>query len=198
MRNVTRLLLISSVSALLSVGCFGDEGDEPEATEEPTATAEPTSTATFVPGGESGAFLVRTDAWDVGGAIPVQYTCDGDNLIPPLTFIDIPERAETLALIVNDPSAGDDGFVHWAVWNLPLDDIEEGQVPAGAVEGLNGSGEDGYTGPCPPAQHTYFFYAYALDRALDLPAGSTVDDLEDEIEDHAIAQSEYIGTYQRP
>lgn len=198
MRNLTRVLLLSSVTVLLAAGCFGDDEEEAEPTEAPTATSTPTVVGTFVPGGESGAFVVRTDAWDVGGAIPAQYTCDGANLIPPLSFADIPPEAESLALIVDDPQAPDGGFVHWVVWNLPLADIAEGQLPAGAVEGANGSGEDGYTGPCPPAQHTYFFYAYALDTTLDLAPGATAEDLEDEIEDHILAQSEYIGTYQRP
>ncbi len=200
MRNPQSLpvLAFAALTFLLGAACFGDDGEEAPEEETPTAEATATASGTFVPGGESGAFLVRSSAWEVGGAIPAEYTCDGGDTIPPLEFVDIPEGTESLALIVEDPQAPGGTFVHWAVWNLPVADIEEGVVPVGAVQGVNGAGANAYAGPCPPSVHTYFFYAYAVDGTISLPEGSEVDALRNELEDHTLAQSEYIGTYERP
>lgn len=194
MRNLARLLIIPGIllaSALL-IACnessdTGDDNTPPEG-----------SSGTFVPGGDSGAFVMSSSAWDVGEAIPQKYTCDGDNIVPPLTFTDIPEGTDNIAVIVEDPQTASGTFVHWVAWNLPLANVDEGAVPAGAVEGVNGAGGQGYTGPCPPEEHQYFFYAYALDAPLSLEAGATAADLRDAMEDHILAQTEYFGTYERP
>jgi Raf kinase inhibitor-like YbhB/YbcL family protein len=139
-------------------------------------------------------------------AIPIKYTCDGENVSPPLTFSDVPAQAKSLALIVDDPDAPRGTFDHWIVWNLPADlqKISEGakefarlQLPPG--RGTNGYQELNYKGPCPPAgkPHHYHFKLYALDTRLSLPDGSSKHDVETAMQGHILAVAELIGTYQR-
>jgi len=136
--------------------------------------------------------------------IPSKYTCDGDNINPSLEFIDVPEQAKSLVLIMEDPDVPkhlrEDGmWNHWLVWNIlpTTKSIAEDLVPPGVI-GLNTSGQKNYSGPCPPdRQHRYFFKLYALDILLDIPAGSTKDILLTVMQGHIIDQVELIGLYKR-
>lgn len=131
--------------------------------------------------------------------IPEKYTGEGKDVSPPLDFGNVPKSAVSLALIVDDPDAPMGTFDHWIVWNLDpaSSSLEEGaDVP---VEGKNHFGEENYRGPLPPPGpvHRYFFKAFALDTKLDLPVGSTKEEVEAAIEGHVLDQAELIGTYQR-
>ena len=137
--------------------------------------------------------------------IPVKYTCDGENISPPLRFAQIPSEAQSLVLIVDDPDAPRGTFDHWLVWNLPPDmqelteDQEFARLSPSPIQGINGFGKTYYQGPCPPSgkPHRYHFKLYALDHLLSLPEGSSKQQLEKAMQGHILAQAELIGTYQR-
>jgi Raf kinase inhibitor-like YbhB/YbcL family protein len=139
-------------------------------------------------------------AFAEGERIPKKHTCDGENVSPPLDIAGVPDRTRSLALIMDDPDAPRGTWVHWVVWNIPPDTkaIPEGTEPKG-VAGKNSFGKTGYGGPCPPKgpAHRYYFKLYALDAALDLPAGSTKDRLEQAMKGHVIARASLMGTYSR-
>ncbi|MFB6212363.1 MAG: YbhB/YbcL family Raf kinase inhibitor-like protein [Candidatus Magasanikbacteria bacterium] len=145
---------------------------------------------------------ISSPAFNSGGKIPSKYTCDGQNINPPIEFSDISPEAETLALIVDDPDAvKPTGQVwdHWIVFNIPpsVKKIPEDEEP----EGLQGEGTDekrGYQGPCPPdGEHTYYFKAYCLDTKLNLPAGVSKEKVEEAMEGHILAKAVLRGRYDR-
>ncbi|OGY61574.1 MAG: kinase inhibitor [Candidatus Colwellbacteria bacterium RIFCSPLOWO2_12_FULL_46_17] len=149
---------------------------------------------------------ISSSAFQDKGTIPAKYTCDGNNIIPPISISDVPEGTKTLTLIMDDPdvpkSIRPDGiFDHWLVWNIPADvkEIREGEAPAG-IEGKNTRGDKKYTGPCPPdREHRYFFKLYALDAELELdPNTTTKGDLMHAMDGHIIAEVEFMGRYERP
>ena len=131
--------------------------------------------------------------------IPSKYTCDGEDISPPLQFTDVPKKAASLALVMDDPDAPAGTFDHWVVWNMPPSTklIKEGKEPEG-VGGKTGFGKKGYGGPCPPSgEHRYFFKLYALNVKIDLPEGSSKRDLEKAIKGHVTEQATLIGKYSR-
>ena len=139
------------------------------------------------------------------GSIPLKYTCDGENISPPLKISDVPEGAMSLVLIMDDPDVPKDirpdgMWDHWLVWNIPPETTEilEGEEPKGVI-GKNTGGRFGYGGPCPPdREHRYFFKLYALDTMLDLPAETTTKaDLEAAMQGHILDQAELMGRYNR-
>ena len=140
---------------------------------------------------------VFSSAFVSNGSIPGKYTCDGENVNPPLEFEGIPEEAESLVLIMDDPDAPMKTFTHWIVWNIePVAKIEEDTIPG--VEGINDFRKIGYGGPCPSSgTHRYFFRVYALDRQLELKAGTGRKDLENEMIGHIIAEGELMGKYSK-
>ncbi|MFH1455230.1 MAG: YbhB/YbcL family Raf kinase inhibitor-like protein [bacterium] len=132
--------------------------------------------------------------------IPEKYSCRGENINPPLLFSNVPQETKSLALIVDDPDAPQGDWVHWLVWNIPADttNIEEGFLPPGAVQGLNGSDNNKYFGPCPPSgTHRYFFRLYALDIMLNLDVNSRKSDLENVMKGHILDQIFLIGLYSK-
>lgn len=152
---------------------------------------------------------LTSSAFSTGGNIPVEHTCEGADLSPPLSWSGIPAGTKSLALIVDDPDAPDPAaprmtWVHWLLYNLPpaAAGLPEGVVPAalpaGTREGLNDWKRTGYGGPCPPiGRHRYFHKLYALDTLLpDLERPSKVR-LEKAMQGHVLAQAELIGFYQK-
>lgn len=141
------------------------------------------------------------------GAIPGKYTCDGQDLSPPLAWADLPAGTRSLALIVDDPDAPDPAaprmtWVHWVLYNVPPEasGLPEGakSLPAGAGEGLNDWKRTGYGGPCPPiGRHRYFHKLYALDTVLPDLGKPTKSKLEAAMKGHVLAQAELVGTYQK-
>ncbi len=145
---------------------------------------------------------ITSKAFEHNQSIPAKYTCEGDDISPPLTFSDIPQAAKSLALIVDDPDApagtANPGWVHWLVYNIgpETSGINENDLPPGALQGQNDWGRNDWGGPCPPSgTHRYFFRLYALDQALELEAGLTKTALLSAIKPHIIAETELIGLY---
>jgi len=129
--------------------------------------------------------------------IPAKYTCDGVNISPPLTIEHVPEKAACLVLILDDPDARAETWVHWLIWNIPLTHhLKENAVHG--IEGMNDFKQHQYGGPCPPSgTHRYFFKVYSLDTLLDLPVHTTKVQLEKAMSGHIIAFGELIGLYKR-
>ena len=142
---------------------------------------------------------ITSSVFQQGGNIPSKFTCDGADTSPPLQIQEVPPTAKSLVLIVDDPDAPSGLFTHWIIWNISpqASTIAEGSAPKG-VEGMNDFGKSGYGGPCPPSgTHRYFFKIFALDKELDLPAGSKRAQLDAAIKGHVIAQGELMGRYSR-
>jgi len=129
--------------------------------------------------------------------IPAKYTCDGDNVNPPLKILDIPEEAVSLVLIVDDPDAPGGNWDHWVVWNIPpTEEIDEDSIPG--TEGVNDFRKNAWGGPCPPSgTHRYFFKVYALDSQLELDSDARKNDVYEAMEGHVMAEGELIGVYSR-
>lgn len=139
--------------------------------------------------------IVASPAFENSTRIPEKYTCDGDDVNPPLNIGGLPKGTKSLVLIVDDPDAPMGTWDHWVVWNIPpTEKIEENSVPG--TEGLNDFRRHSYGGPCPPSgTHRYFFKVYALDIMLDLDPGSRKGDVERAMEGHILAIGEIIGLY---
>jgi len=142
-----------------------------------------------------------------GGQIPSKYTCDGQDISPPLAWSGVPAEAKSLVLIVDDPDAPDPAapkmtWVHWVLYNIPpsasvLPEAAR-QLPAGTLEGVNDWKRTGYGGPCPPiGRHRYFHKLYALDIVLPDLGKPSKANIETQIKGHVIAQAELVGTYQK-
>jgi hypothetical protein len=150
-------------------------------------------------------FEISSAAFAPQGSIPEKYTCDGQDISPPLSWNDPPQGTQSLTLICDDPDAPVGTWVHWVLFNLPADSRSlPASVPArdqlsdGSLHGRNGWRRRDYGGPCPPSgTHRYFFRLYALDTMLDLKAGATKKDVLAAMEGHVLAQAELVGTYSR-
>lgn len=144
-------------------------------------------------------------AFEEGDMIPRQYTCDGADMSPPLSWSGIPEGTKSLALIADDPDAPSKTWVHWVLFNLPPDTAglpekvpSDDTLSNGARHGKTDFGRLGYGGPCPPGgTHRYFFKLYALDAILDLEVGATKARLLDAMESHILAEAQLMGKYKR-
>ncbi len=144
-------------------------------------------------------------AFEEGGMIPMQYTCDGEDISPELAWENAPKETKSFAIILNDPDAPSGNFVHWIIWNIPKDSSGLPQgitndlvLLDGTRQGQNGAKQVGYSGPCPSTStHRYFFTLYALDVVLDLEAGATASQLKRAIEGHELAKSLSLGLYKR-
>lgn len=142
---------------------------------------------------------ITSNAFEHNQGIPSKYTCDGENISPPLRFSEVPEDTKSLALIVDDPDAPSGDFVHWVVFNMPAGTagIGENSSPAG-VQGTTDFGGTGWGGPCPPSgSHRYYFKLFALDTELDIDSSATKAELETAMTGHILDRAELVGLYQR-
>jgi len=142
--------------------------------------------------------LLSSPAFSNQEAIPEKYSCDGKDINPPLRIEDVPDGAESLVLIVDDPDAPNGTFDHWVVYNIPpnTSGIEEDSIPG--IQGGNDFGKQNYGGPCPPSgTHRYFFKVYALDEKLDLPEGASKEEVQQEMKDHVLADVQLLGHYSK-
>jgi Raf kinase inhibitor-like YbhB/YbcL family protein len=147
------------------------------------------------------AFDLTSPAFAAGADIPRKYTCDGDDVSPPLEWADAPDGAAALALIVDDPDAR--GFVHWVAFDI--DGTQSGGLPEGysaspdaTAQGTNAFGRVGWGGPCPPSgTHRYRFTLFALDAMLELPGAPKADEVRAKMEGHVIGQAELAARYTR-
>jgi Raf kinase inhibitor-like YbhB/YbcL family protein len=152
---------------------------------------------------------ITSTAFQPNGSIPSKYTCEDQDVSPPLMWSGGPAGTKTFALIVDDPDAPDPAkpqrvYVHWVVYNLPAatvalaENASKKGLPKGAVQGKNDWGKSQYGGPCPPiGRHRYFFKLYALDTELTGLSSPTKADLERAMKGHVLDSGELIGTYQK-
>ena len=147
----------------------------------------------------SGSLKITSSAFSDNSLIPAKYTCDGENINPPLEISGVPESAKSLALIVDDPDAPVGLWIHWVAWNInPKTKSIPEEIQSVGVNGLNTRGKAGYGGPCPPdREHRYFFKVYALDAELGLSEGATKKELEEAMAGHILAQGELMGRYEK-
>lgn len=145
---------------------------------------------------------LTSPAFEEGGRIPERHTGDGADLSPPLRWKGVPDGAEVLALIVEDPDAPGDTFTHWVAgdFDASLNGFDEGEAPTSAVEGTNDFDETGWRGPLPPEgddPHHYFFLLYAANQPLNLQEGAIAEELREALDGKVIGRGELIGTYAR-
>jgi Raf kinase inhibitor-like YbhB/YbcL family protein len=151
---------------------------------------------------------LNAPAFKPDGQIPSKYTCEGDDISPPLAWDGVPQGTKSLVLIIDDPDAPDPKapqmvWVHWVVYNIPPDmkglpeNASKAGLPKGTEFGLNDFKKTEYGGPCPPiGRHRYFHKVYALDITLDLRRASK-SEIELAMKGHRLAHAELIGTYQK-
>jgi Raf kinase inhibitor-like YbhB/YbcL family protein len=141
---------------------------------------------------------ITSPAFRNGERVPQQYTCEGPNVSPPLEFSNIPAGAESLVLMVEDPDAPAQPWVHWLVFNIPPDAAGFGEdaIAPGSTQGLCNGNTFGYEGPCPPEiEHQYLFRLYALDTKLDIPAASDRKVVLRAMRGRVLAEAVLTGTY---
>lgn len=169
----------------------------------PSTPSAPGVTATPQP--LPSAFIFKSNAFSLGGEIPVRYTCDGDDLSPPLSWSDAPKNTVSYALLMNNPDTQNE-YTHWVLYSIPgeLRTLNEGvakqeHVEEVGVQGRNDFGKIGYNGPCPPKgqRHHYRFTMYALDSTLSLQPGATKAQLLSAMQGHIIGIQQLNTTYQR-
>jgi Raf kinase inhibitor-like YbhB/YbcL family protein len=149
---------------------------------------------------------LTSSAFAEGDLIAPKYTCDGQNVSPPLEWTDVPDGTTSLALIMDDPDAPSGLFLHWLLYGIPSDEkgltegvgIEKASA-GGARQGKNGFGKIGYGGPCPPSgTHRYYFHLYALDNDLSsLRPGASRQELESSMQGHILDEATLMAKYQR-
>jgi Raf kinase inhibitor-like YbhB/YbcL family protein len=145
-------------------------------------------------------FALESSAFEHAQAVPSRYSCEGEDVSPPLRWSNVPEGTRSLALIVDDPDAPGGVFTHWLAWGLDPAAEGVGEGESAPREGPNDFGASGYRGPCPPpghGRHRYVFRLYALDTQLELAAGAAKAELEQAIEGHVLTMAELVGTYER-
>ena len=197
-----KLFIIIFLLAVIS-GCVAEEeriAPAPSPTSTPTAIEKNTKEVTTMQN-----ISISAEAFQSGGAIPEEYTCDGSDVSPALSWRGIPSNAKSIALIMDDPDAPMGTFVHWVLFNIPSDTTklprgvpENRTLNDGSSQGITDFGRTGYGGPCPPGgTHRYYFRVYALDTMLDLQPGSSRKQLENAMKGHVLAQGELMGKYER-
>lgn len=197
--------------------------DEEAGASAPTGTEAPGTTAAATSAPAPAELVLTSSAFDDGGIIPIESTCDGANVSPALTWSGVPPGTGSLVLVVNDPDAG--GWVHWAAWNIPptaaglAEDVPAGpELPDGTRQAANdfASGSapgdlfpggapikvTGYDGPCPPGAHRYVFTLFALSGTIDLPGGAPADQVgaaiaEATLNGSVLDQAAVTGEYSR-
>jgi Raf kinase inhibitor-like YbhB/YbcL family protein len=144
---------------------------------------------------------LTSPAFSDGENIPRRYSCEGDDLIPPLSWAGLPPDTAELAILFDDPDAPGGTFTHWVVWGIDpaAGGVTEGEVPEGAGQGANDFGRTGYGGPCPPrgSSHRYYFTLFALSEGVSLKEGASAGDLKAAVEGKTLAKAQLWGRFGR-
>ncbi|HET9409596.1 MAG TPA: YbhB/YbcL family Raf kinase inhibitor-like protein [Candidatus Sulfotelmatobacter sp.] len=149
---------------------------------------------------------LTSSSFQNGEDIPKQFTCDGEDISPQLSWNGAPSGTKSFALLADDPDAPVGNWNHWTLWNLPADAhslpesmSKTAQLSNGAEQGTNDFKKVGYNGPCPPPgkPHRYYFKMFALDTTLNLENGAGKQELENAMKGHIVAQAEWMGRYHR-
>lgn len=152
-----------------------------------------------------GQIQLTSAAFAYGEKIPVRFTCEGDDVSPPLQWTGAPVETRSFALICEDPDAPRGTWLHWVLYNIPGTAVELMQAvptlpetPSGTRHGRNTAKDMAYAGPCPPPgkPHRYFFRLYALDIMLNLPPGASRQELEQAMDQHILGQGTLMGRYE--
>lgn len=155
------------------------------------------------------ALSLTSPVFAQNGSIPKNYTCQGKDIAPALTWKGAPAGTKSFALIMDDPDAPDPAapkrvYVHWVLYNIPAtatglpEAVIASTLPRGTLQGKNDWGRTGYGGPCPPiGRHRYFHKLYALDAMLPDLKQPTKAELEKAMEGHVLEKVELMGTYQK-
>lgn len=188
-----KLLIGALALALVAAACSSDD-----AADTTTTTTTPTAGAATP---ASDAIDVTSPDFENGDPIPEKYSAAGENVNPALDWTGVPDSAESLVLIMDDPDApGSSPFVHWVVFDIDPSstDTGEDEVPSGGVQGTNSAGDRSYMGPAPPAgeEHRYFFKVFAVDEKLDLEPSATAEDVMNAIDGKTLGQGELMGTFE--
>jgi Raf kinase inhibitor-like YbhB/YbcL family protein len=208
-----RVIIAFCLVLLLLAACNAPPTEPAETPPVEEVPAEPTDVpaeteAPPVPTEEpSMPFELTSTAFTQGEPIPVQYSCDGDDISPPLSWGNPPAGTQSLALIMDDPDAPGGTWDHWILFNIPADmrELQENlpitgknQDPNAIFVGNNSWGRADYGGPCPPSgTHRYFFKLYALDTTISLLPGATKQELLNNMDGHILAETELMGTFSR-
>lgn len=199
----TNQKLITAVAVMaMAVGCTAAEPESIVAA--PSTDAEVESMDETQDRSAPG-FTLTSDALEQGGAIPSQFTCDGEDVSPRLTWEQAPAGTRSFALLMEDPDAPGGTWVHWVLYNIPAEAQsinaqirEPSDLPGGTKVGENSWGEMAYGGPCPPSgEHRYIFTLFALDTELELDGGVTGKILRSAIAEHTLSKTDLVGTYSR-
>jgi len=184
-RSLTAGLVFSLLLAATGAAMAQDESPSPRP--EPTDASE-----------EEVSMRISSTAFEEEDDIPPQYTCDGDDISPPLLIEDLPAEAISLVLVMDDPDAPMGTWDHWVAYDIePLTEIPEAVESLGTA-GTNSWGNKGYGGPCPPSgTHRYFFQVYALDKELGWEEGLDKTTVLEAIHDHTLAEATLLGFYSR-
>lgn len=163
-------------------------------------SAGPSDAATTSGDAQEGPTTMRltSEAFQDGGAIPARYTCDGEDVSPPLAWDGVPDGTQALAILVEDPDAR--GFVHWVLADIPGEALAmaEGEGDAVGTPGRNDFRRSGWAGPCPPSgEHRYVFTLYALSQPVGLPEGTDAGAVRSRMEGHVMATATLTGVYRR-
>jgi Raf kinase inhibitor-like YbhB/YbcL family protein len=212
--NLTTTLLLL-MATIFTASCGGENSTERRGADsgstggsaratDSSIRARPASAGATASTAGSG-IIVTSTAFTEGGMIPTKYTCDGEDISPPIDWSNIPPQAKSIALICDDPDAPKGPWVHWVAYNilpekpgLP-EHARMGTANDDGKQGFNSFKNNSYGGPCPPSgSHRYFFRVYALDTMLDLRWDITREDLEKAMKGHVLAEGSLMGRYQRP
>jgi Raf kinase inhibitor-like YbhB/YbcL family protein len=156
-------------------------------------------------GGKKMEIKLTSAAFREGDLIPKKYTCDGENVSPPLAWSGVPSTAKSIALVCDDPDAPMGNWVHWVIFNIPASTNKLSEkIPTnkiledGTTQGNNDFKKIGYGGPCPPrGTHRYFFRIYALDKRIELVPGATKVEILHEMNGHILSEGKLMGKYSR-
>ena len=182
-KTIANVLMLSIVVIMGSIGVFGQ-----------------------AQGGHAMAFTLSSKSFPSGGDIPKQFTCEGADVSPELSWTDPPANTQSFALIADDPDAPAGTWTHWVMYDVPSNakELPEGtsktpELPNGARQGRNDFGKTGYNGPCPPPgkPHRYFFRLYALDSKLNLKPGASKQEVEQALASHTLGKAEWMGRFKR-
>jgi len=221
-RRIYQILLISIVSLIL-VTCQTGPASEVEKTQSDATEVTPLTLAYQIQQEFPLTIQVTSTSIKHTGYLKKDFTCEGDNLSPQLTFTNVPSETQSLAVIVDDIDAEEGALAHWLLWAIPPDvtDLDggisgSGNLPVGALEGVNGYGQTGWKGPCPPPRriyrhvntgmtgghvntgitsHFYQINVYALDSQISASAGSDREEVLGQIDGHVIAGGFVLTRY---
>ena len=191
-----RVILMCSVLLVIAGACSSGEETSSQTASSSTTTDQTSTTGPAAT--PEAAMQLTSAAFGQGDAIPVRFTCDGNDISPALTITDIPTDAVSLVLIMEDPDAPGGTWDHWIAYDIPVVTEIAENVGALGTAGTNSWGESGYGGPCPPSgTHRYLFTISAVDSDLGIQIGATKTQVLAALDGRVLAEATLMGAYSR-